>query len=760
MPRHIIESSEVFCSEELGNDSPTFSHPQIHQILKTIYQKSADDMELRQENKQFMDTLHLFLECKAKMDAKCDEMEDIRPLQDCDLMVVVDDFELETNTYNTKYQQQSMTGIAVKDFSELYDAAKKARPIFCTQLEDFVREFCHSVGAKDGESIVLDISGLKSAGRAVEKATKDYERHLPGPAASWLYDVVRGSITFVSSDHLRQFVETIENNDFFIIVQSKNRFQKPAFTGYRDWCLHIQMDTGLGFRHICELQLHCQAVKDLSVELGSYAYYEYFRCYFGDTDRNLDDRVEELTMIATGKKYNVSILDSFMRDTANVDRLKRLSHLFHCRLAEYEIAAKLECHILVGAKVCEVADSHQRLGEILMKQGLLEEAKWMHETALQIRSETVGVKHKLVASSYSHLGLVFEKEGQTYTAMSMHNKALRIRLETVGKQHVLVASSYHKLGAIYENLGRLQDAKSMYQKALETRLDTLGDKDLSVAISHSNIAGVLEQQGSYEEALVSHKHALQIRRELFGDKHRSVAYSLNKIGGVLKEMEQYQEATSMHQQALDIQLDIFGEKNPSVATSYSNLGAILIRQAKYDEAKVVHENALRIRLETLGDKHISVANSYSTLGVILVKQRQYEEGRIMHDHALRIRLEMLGEKHVSVASSYHCLGVVLEKQGEYKEAERMHKKALDIRSEILGEHHSTVSTSSKRLNIVLEKQEVDENRPSESKRTASMIRSTVTASYNCFRSVLKKPKQMPKETSAIARRNGRRVSAK
>jgi tetratricopeptide (TPR) repeat protein len=172
----------------------------------------------------------------------------------------------------------------------------------------------------------------------------------------------------------------------------------------------------------------------------------------------------------------------------------------------------------------------------------------------------------------------------------------------------------------------------------------------------------------------------------------------------------------------------------------------------------MHENALQIRLETLGDKHTSVANTYSTLGVILVKQRQYEEGRIMHDRALRIRLETLGGKHLSVASSYHCLGVVLEKQGEYKKAEKMHKRALEIRSEILGEDHSTVSTSSKRLQFVLEKQEDDENRSSEFKGPASMIRSTVAASYNCFRSVLKKPKQLPKEASII-QLNGRRPSA-
>jgi len=711
-----------------------------------------------------MDTLHEFLECKAKMDAKCDEMDNdiIRPLANSNLQEFGDmeDFEANNHKYNTctKYQQQSIAGTKVKGLRELYDAARKVRPVFATKMQEVVRDFCQSVGAaaaaEDGGNVILDIADLKDAGRAMEKAKENYESRLPGPSVSWLYDVVRGSIIFSSSSHLLQFVETITDSESFVIVKSKNRFQQPAFTGYRDWCLQIQIDTGLGFHHICELQLHCQAIKDLSAELGLYAYYEYFRCYFGDAGRNddLEDRLEELKMIARGKKYRISMLDSFMSETTDMSRLKRLSHLFHCRLSEYEIAAKLECHILSGSKVCDVADTCESLGEILMKQGQYDEAKLMHENALQIRAETVGVKHKLVASSYSHLGLVLERCGQNYTAISMYNKALHTRSEALGDKHALVASSYNQLGLVWENLGRFEDAKAMYQKALEIRLDTLGDQDVSVATSHSNVAAVLEQQGKYDEALLSHKHALQIRREMFGDRHRSVAYSLNKIGGVLKELEKYEEATSMQQQALEIQLEIFGDKSPSVGTSYNNLGAILIRQGQYEEAKVMHEKALQIRLETLGDKHISVANSYSTLGVILVKQRQYEEGRIMHDRALRIRRETLGEKHLSVASSYHCLGVVLEKKGEYKAAEKMHKRALEIRSEILGEDHSTVSTSSRRLKLVLEKQEDDdENRSSESSGTASMIRSTVAASYNCFRSVLKKPKQLPKETSAIRR---------
>ena len=190
----------------------------------------------------------------------------------------------------------------------------------------------------------------------------------------------------------------------------------------------------------------------------------------------------------------------------DLDRFRRLASLFHHRLGEHLIAAKLECEILLTAKVCDVADSYETLGSLLMNmtedgETLYEEATLMHEQALQIRLNTFGKKHKSVASSYFQLGLLLEKQEQYYSALSMHNKALSIRLEVFGKKDPLVVASYNQIGMIWESLSRFDEAKSHYEKALEIRMDTLGEKDVLVVTSHSNIGSVFEQQGKYKDAL-------------------------------------------------------------------------------------------------------------------------------------------------------------------------------------------------------------------------------------------------------------------
>jgi len=728
MSRRVFESSEVFFSGELSDDN-LVKAPEISQILRGIV-KSQHTVTLRKENQQFMDALEEFLECKAKMDEACQGL--------VDSALANSNLEVEDLEGSAQHPQQAVSGQPVQGLSDLYAAAQQAQPIFFTRIQETVQTFRQSVGAEEQE-IVVSEDKLKDTIRAMEKAKEDYADR-PAPA-SWLYDIVRASIVFASSQQLLQFVETLLQD--FTILQSKNRFQRPSFTGYRDWCLHLQIDTGLGFQHVCELQLHYQPILQLSKELGTYAHYQQFRFYFANADFEIENRVSDLNAI---QGYQFHTREWKQKNIVDLDRLRRLASLFHHRLGEHLIAAKLECEILLAAKVCDVAYSYETLGSLLMKmtedgETLYEEATLMHEQALQIRLNTFGKMHKSVASSYFQLGLLLEKQEKYYSALSMHNKALCIRLEAFGKNDPLVVASYNQIGMIWESLSGFDEAKSHYEKALEIRMDTLGEKDVLVATSHSNIGSVLEHQGKYKDALETHKKALQIRRETFGDRHRSVPYSLNKMGGVLKELQKFEEAKALHEEALQIQLDIHGEKpNPAVASTYNNLGAVFLRQGDYEQAKNMHQKALEIRLETLGQNHLSVANSYSTLGVILVKQRHYEEGKTMHEDALKIRLEALGERHVSVASSYHCLGVVLEKQMEYKEAELLHRRALEIRTEILGPNHLTVNTSKKRLQQVLEKQAEEDEFSSSESSSSSMIRSTMTA---CFRSVLKK-KQPPK----------------
>lgn len=66
-------------------------------------------------------------------------------------------------------------------------------------------------------------------------------------------------------------------------------FKRPTLTGYRDWNLHLRIVDDSGKSHICELQLHHEAIKSADETLRSHTYYEFFRSYYAGANGTLED---------------------------------------------------------------------------------------------------------------------------------------------------------------------------------------------------------------------------------------------------------------------------------------------------------------------------------------------------------------------------------------------------------------------------------------------------------------------------------------
>lgn len=114
----------------------------------------------------------------------------------------------------------------------------------------------------------------KGRDHAHEKAGDDYAKRNSGPDITWSYDIVSGSIKFSTCEQITKCLELMQKDPSIHIAKAKNRFAKPALTGYRDSNLCIQIDTHPGFKHICEIQIHHKIIKFLDTQqLKSHDYY-------------------------------------------------------------------------------------------------------------------------------------------------------------------------------------------------------------------------------------------------------------------------------------------------------------------------------------------------------------------------------------------------------------------------------------------------------------------------------------------------------
>eukprot|EP00957_Ditylum_brightwellii_P075339 5724785-Ditylum_brightwellii.AAC.1 len=78
------------------------------------------------------------------------------------------------------------------------------------------------------------VAPLKSKARCIEKVENEYDGDF-----TQLIDIVRASIVVADEDQLISVGEALQNEK---IVQLKNRFKEPLFTGYSDALYNVEIE--------------------------------------------------------------------------------------------------------------------------------------------------------------------------------------------------------------------------------------------------------------------------------------------------------------------------------------------------------------------------------------------------------------------------------------------------------------------------------------------------------------------------------------
>ena len=194
----------------------------------------------------------------------------------------------ESQHQHQHQQQMDLTGDVASSWDDLYEAAEAARPLF--------KRVVHRALAAAGLSkSMLLLGAVKPRQAAADKARVDYCARQPGPALSWLFDVVRGRVVCDSEDEICRLVTALleqekEEGADLEVVRLKNRFVCPVAGGYRDLLLSLRIhfgdveeeeeDAGMdeidgavsrGIYHTCELQIQLMSVEADNDGTGSRA---------------------------------------------------------------------------------------------------------------------------------------------------------------------------------------------------------------------------------------------------------------------------------------------------------------------------------------------------------------------------------------------------------------------------------------------------------------------------------------------------------
>ena len=252
-------------------------------------------------------------------------------------------------------------------------------------------------------------------------------------------------------------------------------------------------------------------------------------------------------------------------------------------------------------------------GNEFFKQGNFDKAKEFYQTAMnliQLSSQNTEKMH--TAYALSNLGLLQFAEGRIQEAKALHEEALQLRrsMETLN-QGISDDIEYLAWDMNRELTSHQQMNNS--QTNLITRLKQHDSIDALISDSLNNLGGCLEISGDYQGALQMYTDAFELRRVLFGESHHLAAEVMQNIATVQSALGHLQQASDTLQAVLKIYETHYGADSIESAIVLNNLGVVLTQIGVLPDAADCLEKAYEIRLHQLGNEHPLTINAKQNL---------------------------------------------------------------------------------------------------------------------------------------------------
>jgi tetratricopeptide (TPR) repeat protein len=577
---------------------------------------------------KFFERLNHFMDVQRKIEERMQKIDSKGRLKEIEVVDHSGGIFEEDGSCKLMYQQQDAEGEPAQNLGEVFEAAYQIKQSLRDLLDSMVDK------VKGLDYVDAKIVELKPRDRANEKAREEYLTRTPGPPETWIFDILRASVTCKTMKQMESVNKFLTKKAH--IVQAKNRFVTPAYSGYRDLLYHVQLKWPYkeNVSFVAEIQVHHKDVLNLEKLFGLPNHYNYFRPIFACPDRTVQETMRDLEVIHDAKKIDDSLMSKLM-SSDNPDQLYMYAKLFYVKLENYDKALQLYSRVLtlqessIGEIHPKTATTYQDVGLVQAQKGDYDQALRSLQKCLEIQEQVFGPYSPEVAITRSHLGHTIVERGddgdelmEHRGALQQYRKALVIREKCLGEDHLDVAGSYQNIGESLSKLGDFQGALAAYRESLSILESLLGENHADVAIGHSLLGNVLYQQGDFQGAMEEFSIALAIREEVFGKTHQTTADSHTEIGKLLTEVQDYEEAESRHRKALRIRETVINKESPEAAESHYWIGYVLNQQGKFKAALKEHKIGYDIRAKIRTKRH---PDTKASLRSIRANENQQQE---------------------------------------------------------------------------------------------------------------------------------------
>lgn len=355
-------------------------------------------------------------------------------------------------------------------------------------------------------------------------------------------------------------------------------------------------------------------------------------------------------------------------------------------LSCYSEAQRLE-EALFGYFHEETANTLNRIGNVLARQGEFDHAMENHKEALRILKECCGenVKHPLVSQTLIQIGAVYYKE---------RNSLATIQSKFDGYSTFIEGGMLEIIGRAHEDRGSYRMAIAFFEEKLQFLNDGEDSNDLEEVAETLNSLGMLScRAGLYLEAIDYYDRALGIQMKLGCD---DVQLAMAKVlaGSVQFSLGHYKKSLALFQNALDTLFEKVGPQQETVAACLFHMGVVRAALCNYDEAMSNLQDALEIQTTLLRPDHPATLRTRREIGnLYAIYEAELDAAFEEFDDVIEAQRQIHGEKHPNVAETLHSIACAQAKKGQLQTALRTFEECYNMRLEFLGMDHPHQATT-------------------------------------------------------------------
>lgn len=613
-----------------------------------------------------------------------------------ELMGSVDLVETAPGMFNPSTQQISFSGSIVSSMEELLQVADAARVHFASMFEDMNQHL-----ALDG--IECKVGDLKNRVRALEKARDDYDLREPGPGISWLFDIVRGSILCSTEDEILQVVQYFQRPGLNVeLIRLKNRFSRPTPGGFRDINMNVKLNfespTGSQVHHVCEIQVHCMAVKDLCDSIDSHDIYKFFRTYFRGNAQAVDHRMALLEKLLSSSANGSTVTD-FRELTqevilsGSVDRMEGLMNLLSL-LCEYDHCITIKqfhVNLLETSQPCDrraLMMAKKELSELYFSKGMYRESESLLKSVFDYYYTSLGPSHRLTRFVLNQRASIKKMNGEFQEAKRLFLLALAGKEDLLSPSIDLTNLPRHfdedlqalialgNYATLLSTQGQLREAQRLYTVALTIKDRSLGPNHVETLSSVHGLASVSHQLASHDVAKQMYERALDGFEKAYGPEHVDTLSVLSNYGVLCQDMGDVDKARQVYNRVVPLQERILGANNRETLLSINHLASILKHLGEWKQAEELYKECLRRKEDSQG-LSISTLATVNNLGVLYQEQGRYPEAKAMYLKSKDGYAALFDKFNQNYLISLNNLGEILVKEGLVDEAESYFQESLN-----------------------------------------------------------------------------------